>query len=147
MRENTNNVATKLSILLLAFFIGLIGTGLVMALYPYEPLRLDKFLTDRTEAAPGDKICFQFVGEKFYAVPVYASVELVNGEAIAIMSYTANAPAGEPFKKRCFVVPSCTESTYYKIRWTGTWPMNILNNVRRVYYSGWIKVEEKGKVK
>ena len=140
MRSN-KPITYILSVLLFLFvfvLIYLIG----MALYPYEPVRIDKFLISKNKVVVGEKLCFQFTGQKFYSVPVTVSIELTNGENYFVMSYDSNNPVGSVFKKRSLIIPYHVEAGKYRLRWTGVYQMNPFNIVRRTVLSDAFEVEE-----
>jgi hypothetical protein len=125
---------------LLAILTLVVLYGGILAWFPYNPLRLDSFTLDKTEVCRGEKVCFKITGEKFYPVPVHVSVELINGESIAIVNYVSNHPVGEGFKPRCFNIPYHIEPKKYQLRWTGVYQMNAFNYVRRTALSEWITI-------
>jgi hypothetical protein len=135
------NKAISILIGLLLVLIAIIVGSFVVALYPYEPLRVDKFIVDKDVAKRGEKVCFQFEGEKYYDVYTEATVELVNGEAFHIMSYSLNMTKGTDFKQRCFMIPASICPSGYRIRWTGSFDINPLNHPKRVFYSDLIEVK------
>lgn len=110
--------------------------------YPYDPIQIDKFTVDKTVVQSGERMCFQFEGEKFYNVPASVVLELTNGESIALMSYDANNPAGKVLRKRCFTIPHHTFPGKYQIRWTAIYQMNSFRTVRKTVKSDWIEVRK-----
>ena len=100
-----------------------------MLWYPYNPIRIDALYVDKTEAHVGDTVCFKMVGEKLMEVPVSVSLELVNGEGVAIMNYSSNVPKGAKFKERCFNIPMHIKSNHYRLLWRGVYPVNGLRNI------------------
>lgn len=141
------SITVKLLIALLLTLVGSLCVFLVLAVYPYDVLRIDKIIVDREEVVPGDKICFVLQGEKFYDVAGKVLVELVNGEAIEIMKYEANNPPGRlssPY--RCFIWPKVLPGKW-KIRWSAVYPMNAFNNRPEKILSDWITSLEKAPCK
>jgi hypothetical protein len=135
--QHLNKTVIVLLVLLTALVV-IMFVGLTMALYPYQPIRVDKFCIDKTVVTHGEKVCFRFEGEKFMPVPVNVLIELANGENIEIMKYTSNNPVGTTFKQRCFLMPHHVIPNRYQIRWTGVYPVNALN--RKTVSSQWITV-------
>jgi hypothetical protein len=125
---------------LLALFVTITSYVAFLTFYPYEPLRIDAFIVDKTEAVRGEKVCFRLIGEKFYPIPVKVSIELIDGENIAIVNYVSNNPVGKGFHPRCFNVPYHVEPKEYKLRWTGVYEMNGFNHVRKTAMSEIIKI-------
>lgn len=108
--------------------------------YPYEVVRIDSFNIDREVVAQGERICFQFEGEKYYDVSDTAAIELINGEAFRIMTYLANAPKGTKFKVHCFNVPFYISPGQYQIRWIGRWKINPIREESKTIDSKFITV-------
>jgi hypothetical protein len=104
-----------------------------MIFYPFNPMEVREILVPQRTVAQGEKLCFQFVGEKHMAITANAVVELVNGEAIEVMKYSSNNPVGEVFRQRCFIVPYTVPVDKYSIRWTGTYHVNGLRSIVRSY--------------
>ena len=127
-----------------SIFLGLLSVYAVTIVYllawPYNPIRIDDLNLSKTEVAQGEELCFQFQGEKLLPVPVKVIIELVNGEAIHIMSYEANNPVGEKFKARCFDVPYNVKPNRYQLRWSGGYQVNPLRTILRTKLSEWITV-------
>lgn len=117
------------------------------SMYPYEVLRIDSFNIDKEVVLQGERVCFQFEGEKYYDVSDTATVELVNGEAIRIMTYLANTPKGTVFKVHCFNIPYEVSPDQYQIRWTGKWKMNPIREVSETVNSKVITVMEEKRLK
>jgi hypothetical protein len=140
---------SKLSdFLLWTLLVGLIlvsGYVAYLALYPYDPLRIDKIVPDKTTVCRGGDLCFQFEGEKFYDIPTNVVIELINGEVYGVMAYSSNSPKGKVFKKRCFIVPYNIKPNTYQIRWTGVYEFNALNHVRKTAKSEFITVTDQMK--
>ena len=134
-RRRTHKILVSAMAVFLLMFIALVGRVIVWFALPANPMRIDSFKIDRAEVKQGEKICFLFQGEKFLALPVKVTVEMVNGEGIEVMSYTSNNPVGTLFKKRCFIVPYSAEPGKYFLRWTGTWPVNPIQSVTKVVRS------------
>ena len=131
-------------ILFWAMFFALIALFVIMGYftwYPYTPVRVDGIIPDKTEVCRGEELCFMFKGEKFYEMPVEILVELTNGERYYVMRYTSNTPKGDVFNRRCFIVPNSVKPNNYRIEWTGTYKMNMLREVHKKGYSGWIEVK------
>lgn len=97
--------------------------------WPVTIIRVDSVKVFSTEARRGDTVTFQFVGEKFLPLPVHANIELVNGERIALMSYTSNNPVGNVFSRRSFIVPYHILPGKYQIKWTGVYEVNALRTI------------------
>jgi hypothetical protein len=137
---------SKIITCILEVLLSLFGISLLylmfLAFYPYEPVRIDKFLIDKPKVSVGEKLCFQFAGEKFHAVPVEVSIELMDGENYFIMSYDSNNPVGCVFKKRCFIIPYHVEPGKYRLRWTGIYVMNMFNHIRKTVQSDMFEVED-----
>jgi hypothetical protein len=127
--------------------LGFICLFFYWLLWPYDPIRIDKFNVDKTTAMQGERICFVFEGEKLLALPANVVVELVDGEAIQIMTYTANNDVGCIMKSRCFNVPYVITPKSYKIRWTAEYPVNHIRKVREVATSDFIKITENPRLK
>jgi hypothetical protein len=108
---------------------------IALSLWPYDPLRIDDFSVSKKEVCRGEEICFRIVGEKFYSIPVRVSVELIDGENIAIINYVSNNPKGKGFPPRCFNIPYHIKPKIYHIRWTGVYEMNAFNQIRVVRIS------------
>jgi hypothetical protein len=129
-----------------ALVVGVMGYILILATWPYNPLRLDSFTINKTEVIRGEEVCFKITGEKFYNVPVRVVLELVDGEdlklsrSISVITYGSNQPKGSGFPERCFNVPSQVRNQPYKLRWTGTYEMNGFNHPRYVAHSEWLAV-------
>jgi len=117
--------------------------GFVQIWWPYNPVRVDNFIIEKTILNQGESTYFQFQGEKFYNIPCHVSIELVNGENFAIMSYVSNNPKGTIFKKRSFIIPYHIPAGKYQLRWTGVYEMNPLNSVTKVAYSKFITILNK----
>jgi hypothetical protein len=133
--RNTASFSDYLIWILLAMLIGVVVYVGFLAWYPFNPIRIDSMPISKTEVCRGERVCFRIIGEKFYAVPVKVSVELVNGEGIAIINYVSNHPPGSKFPPRCFNVPYHVEPGQYRVRWTGVYEMNAFNHVRKVVMS------------
>jgi hypothetical protein len=137
-----NNKPLYLTILsMLSFLVVSLIVIIIMALWPYEPMRIDKFLVDKTEVCRGGVVTFQFVGEKMTDVSPDISVDFVDGEAIPLMTYAGANPKGTLLKARSFVVPFHSKVNQdYQIRWTAKYPMNIFNKVTITKLSPFVKV-------
>jgi hypothetical protein len=114
---------------------------LAMVWWPYKPLQIDSFTVDKTVVTRGDSICYTIKGEKFYDMPVDVTIELIDGESVAIMSYTANMPKGKLCRTRCFLVPYHVKPGLYRVNWTGVYTMNALNHVRVRMQSEFVRVK------
>jgi hypothetical protein len=132
--------------ILLGFLVIYSGTLMWWLLYPYKPMRVDKFNVyhEGELIHHGDMVCFQFEGAKLMSIPASIVIELVNGEAIFIMAYTSNNPVGTTFKKRCFIMPYHINPARYQLRWSGTYSTNPLRDIRMVTYSEYIDVANGG---
>jgi hypothetical protein len=115
---------------------------LFLALWPSDPIRVDSISLNKTTVEQGKEICFKFEGEKYHPIPVAATIELVNGESVALMNYTSNNPVGGPFKWRCFSIPYHVPPGKWQLRWTGRYQMNPLRHVIKTKDSGWFEVTE-----
>jgi hypothetical protein len=103
--------------------------------YPYNPIRIDSLSIDTDKARVGDEVCFKLTGEKFMAIPVHASIDLVNGEGISIINYVANNPPGTSFPKRCFNIPMMVKTNNYRLRFSGIYPINGFRNILKTEFS------------
>jgi hypothetical protein len=110
------------------------------AFYPYEPIRIEQIEINKTVVQRGEAIMFHFKGEKLMAVPVHATIELVNGERIAAISYTSNNPPGDKFPWRRFIVPYTAIPGKYRIKWTGVYEVNPIRSIVVMKYSDPIEV-------
>ena len=115
-----------LLVLLTASLFGIVS----LAYYPYKPLEVKSFVASKDTVTKGCELCYTLTGEKFYNMPVDVTIELIDGESVAIMNYTANMPKGEIARKRCFIVPYHVKAGKYRINWTGVYTMNALNHIR-----------------
>jgi hypothetical protein len=127
--KGTATISDYLVWILLGMLIAAVGYVAFLAFYPRDPIRIDSMPINKTQACRGERVCFQILGEKFYPVPVRVSVELVNGEGIAIVNYISNHPPGSKFPQRCFNVPYHVEPGKHRIRWTGVYEMNSFQHV------------------
>jgi hypothetical protein len=100
-------------------------TAIYWRLWPYDPIRIDKFCVDKTVVSRGEEICFVFKGEKLLPLPAHIVVDLVNGETIPIMTYQSNNKVGPILSPRCFIMPSHVKLRKdYRIKWTATYNPN-----------------------
>jgi len=106
-----------------------------MFYYPYNPIRIDSLWISTDKARVGDEVCFNLKAEKFMAIPVHASIDLVNGEGIAIINYVANNPPGTTFPKRCFNIPMAVKTNHYRLRFSGVYAVNGFRNILKTEYS------------
>ena len=140
MTQAWMNRSVTILVSMMVVLLALLFISFVAAVYPYKPLRVDKIILSSHDVAKGDRVCFLFKGEKFYDMSANITVELVNGEAYHIMSYTSETPAGTMFKPRCFIIPQNIEPGQYQIRWTGVFYMNPFNYPKQRHMSEWINV-------
>lgn len=103
-----------------------ISIPVYLSLKQYDVLKISKFVSDVAEVEQGGRLCFVMEAEKMYDVPVFATVDMVNGEAVQVMKYSTHHSAGTLNVKRCFKAEICPGE--YVIRWTGRYPMNAFNN-------------------
>jgi hypothetical protein len=122
----------------LMLFVGIYFLG--MAVWPYTPVRVDSITPSKTKVCRGEELCFRFVGEKYYDMTTQINVELVNGEAYAVMTYASDNPKGLIEKERCFIVPYHVKPNNYHIRWTGNYHMNAFKTVRKSFLTDWVEV-------
>lgn len=109
----------------------------------YEPIRVDALMLDKYEAQHGEKVCFSIHGEKYVNIPSKVSIELVDGEAIHLMSYMSHHPPGVKFRPRCFLVPPhAVPKSHYVVRWTATYQVNPIRDVVVTKDSAFISVKE-----
>lgn len=120
---------------------------IILAAYSYKPLVVESVVPDEQVVCRGEELCFIFRGEKFYDVPAYVTVELVNGERYVVMNYASNTPKGSIFRKRCFFVPYHVKPAKYQIVWTGSYQMNAFNIVHVRANSDWVEVTTSGRNK
>jgi hypothetical protein len=124
------NFIKTLTYILLSLLISVLISILFMVWYPYNPLTVNTLKVNKSIVSRGECISFKVDGEKHYAIPVDVTVELVDGYAYFIMSYTSNNPPGKLFRERPFLIPYHIKPGKYRIRWTGVYNMNSLNVVR-----------------
>ena len=109
--------------------------------WPYDPIRVDTVRLDKYEATHGEKVCFFVEGKKFLDLPAKVSIELVDGEAIYVMSYNSQHPPGTQFKGRCFLVPLHTvPKDTYVVRWIARYQVNPIREVVETKDSDFIKI-------
>lgn len=108
----------------------------------YEPIRVDALMLDKYETIHGEKVCFAISGEKFYNIPSKVTIELVDGEAIHIMSYLSHHPPGTRFKPRCFLVPPhAMPKSNYVVRWSATYHVNPIRDIVATKDSAFLNVK------
>jgi hypothetical protein len=134
-------ISTILLWVLMGLLIFVISTSMVLTFYPYDPFRLDSISADKKVICRGQEICFTVIGEKFYDIPAYVTVDLINGETISIMNYRVHMPPGPVNRKRCFIIPYNVKPGNYRINWTAVYPVNVFKPVTRNGQSGWIEVK------
>jgi hypothetical protein len=127
--------------LLLAVFAFLMVWSGIQLWWPVEPVRVDSVEVCPAVITRGETAYFRFYGEKLSSFPVHATIELTNGERIAIMSYTSNNPPGKVFRRRSFIVPSHTPPGTYQIKWTGVYEINPLRSVTKTVTSNYIEIK------
>jgi hypothetical protein len=121
--------------------ISVLVTFAFKAFWPYNPVRIDSFYTDKSGAVHGEKVCVRVIGEKLLPVPVDVTIALANGESYQVMKYTSNLPPGTFFPKRCFLVPHIIPGKY-RVRWTGVYTVNAFNHVTRTALTDWIEIKD-----
>jgi hypothetical protein len=126
MKKFYEQILVILWIVLTTLFLSI----LFLIWYPYKPLEIDSFTVDRTYTCRGGELCYTITGTKNYNMPTDVTIELIDGVSVAIMSYTANMPAGKIVRKRCFNIPYHVQKGKYRVNWTGVYVMNSLNHVR-----------------
>jgi hypothetical protein len=125
----------------LLFFLALsFVVVFICALYPYDPLRIDSFTVDRTEACGGGKICYNLKGEKAYDLPAFITISLVNGESIPLVSYVAHNKKGKLDAGRCILLPAFLEHSRYKIQWMAVYFSPLLGTATEIVESEWINI-------
>lgn len=136
-----------LSILLILLFITVVFT-VYQLWWPVEPVKItgitllssDGITPSSKVVKRGETMYFIFDGQKLLPVPVRVSIELVNGERMAIMTYDSNTPVGYVFKKRSFIIPYHIQPGRYRLVWTGNYFINSLRVEMRTVQSDWITI-------
>lgn len=119
----------------------IMGYFLYLFWWPIEPIRIDK-IEIKSELHAGERTSFHFMGEKFVDVPAHVSIELVNGESIALMTYTSHNSVGTVFRERPFIVPYHIYPGKYRLKWTGVYEVTALRSITRVAYSDWVTIKD-----
>jgi hypothetical protein len=116
--------------------------------WPYNPIRIDKFILDKEVVSQGEQICFRFEGEKYLDLPANVTIELVNGESIQIATYIATNPPGTVLRSRCFNIPyHVMPKKDYQIKWTGNYHVNPIRHVIKTTQSEKFEVTENHNLK
>lgn len=106
-----------------------------LVFYPYNPIRIDSLALSTDKARVGEEVCFQLNAEKFMAIPVHASVDLVNGEGIPIENYIGNNSPETYFPKRCFNIPMHVKTNNYRLRFIGIYFVNGFRTITKTELS------------
>jgi hypothetical protein len=131
-------IASSLAILFLAVLIG------YWTFYPYDPIDVQRIELDRYTASIGDEVCYTIIGRKLLPIRGKIVVELINGEAIQLMTIEPLMELNKPFKPRCFIVPETVRpNNEYRVRWTGGYQPNPVRIIEEQYYSNPIIITEK----
>ena len=138
MQTKIREVFTWFLLILLTCILGGI---LVQMWWPVTPVRIDKISVSKSIVSRGEAVYFQFQGEKFLQIPVHVTLELVNGERIALVNYLSNNPIGKLCVKRNIVIPFHIIPGQYQLKWTGVFEVNALRTVTYSAKSDWITVK------
>ena len=121
--------------------LGVVLCGVLwIAIYPYNPSRIDKIEVDKTNIARGERLRYTVIGEKFMDLPAAITIELINGESYPMMSYTGNMPVGKLKRSRTFIIPTHIIPGRYRVSYTGVYPVNGIRHITRKQQSEWITV-------
>ena len=136
-----NGLKMILSQVLLGFLCLSFMAVFISAYYPYDPLEIVSFTVDKQTVCQGGKICYNLKGEKFYSLPAFVTISLINGESIPIVSYVANNKKGHIDAGRCILLPSKLEHPRYRIQWMAVYLFPMYGTATETVESNWIEVK------
>lgn len=99
-----SRIVNKLVLFTLISIWGLVAW---LTLWPFEPIRIDAVLINKTEVMRGGEICFDLVAEKLLPFPADTQIDITNGINVPLFNYTSNAKVGKLKScPRCSFVPT-----------------------------------------